>query len=194
MNIEYIYMYTNVAILAPDAKLATAWTYRVLFAWPWMAETMELKLLYSDGAIMKDSTSMCAWVPALTLLAILCIVRPVKLERFFVQACAHFRSTQKHNPEAEDSHEYQQLPSLPPSSSVMRMKMIKTFKAEQGDITKVISYMDNFKFVERKQKGKSFKQVYDEDQDYVRWVQTHEAKLSFGYQLFSKYSQLRILM
>ena len=159
-----------------------------------MTETMELKLLYSDGAIMKDSTSMCAWVPALTLLAILCIVRPVKLERFVVQACAHFRSTQKHNPEAEDFREYQQLPSLPPSSSVMRMKMIKTFKAEQGDITKVISYMHSFKFVERKQKGKSFKQVYDEDKDYVRWVQTHEAKLSFGYQLFSKYSQLRILM
>ena len=178
----------NVAILAPDAKLATAWTYRVLFAWPWMAETMELKLLYSDGAIMKDSTSMCAWVPALTLLAILCIVCPMKLEQFGVQACVHFCSTQQHNPEASAPIFHST------SSSVMQMKMIKTFKAEQDDITKVISYMHNFKFVERKHKGKSFKQVYDEDKDYVRWVQTHEAKLSFGYQLFSKYSQLRILM
>ena len=50
---------------------------------------------------------------------------------------------------------------------------------------------EQFQIHWKKAKGKTFKQVFEEDKEYVLWVQAHESELSFAYRIFNMYAQLR---
>ena len=73
---------------------------------------------------------------------------------------------------------------------------MKTCEASHQDLLDTISALGEFCFSERKQKGRTFREVYDHDANYTKWILAHkhtQHDLSFGYKLFGTYIHLREL-
>ena len=106
--------------------------------------------------------------------------------------CAHCAPyVKKYRPDNANEVKLLAKSPLRNSSTASTVNMSKC-EADSDDLTDVISALGMFRFTERKQKGRTFEQVYKNDALYCKWILDHEGSsdLSFAYKLFAQYIHL----
>ena len=127
--------------------------------------------------------------------SVFCIIRPSSLMQWYTQVSAliyycweHIvghRLNEQNDIDISDMHQNLR------SSNVITMQACE---ATQSEIENTIASLGEFRFTERKQCGRTFKDVFETDKNYVKWILAHETtqhNLSFGYRLFAIYVHLR---
>ena len=135
---------------------------------------------------------MCAGI-ALTLLLVTLVKYQckmkftMKMKKLFAHACARLQLSKY---DLEDSHD-SALEDKLLISSVSGVLRISKCKVNEEDLSKIITHMNKIKFTDGKHKSKTFEEVFETDEHYVRWVQAHHSELCYAYQIFSIYTRFR---